>query len=124
MNSYTANMIMRHADTNNDKHIDVQELLIFSSQDLDGDKHANLEELGYGRKTARIWLAQLLHHDDINPDHPILADNKISIDELRHKSGVLPTVDLFQEGSYTPGGSLRVKDAHAQSLLDRADAML
>lgn len=77
--------LLQHADKDNSKSMDVRELLEFCSPDIDNDCTLCERELQIGRKTARVWLACILQHDDaiVDGSRPIWSDSAIDVDELK-----------------------------------------
>ena len=64
-------------DTNANEYVSLTELLAACAPDVNNDGIYNEQELALGKKTARIWVAMILAHDDMS-ETPILSDGVIS----------------------------------------------
>ena len=111
--------IFNYADKNSDGYLSIQEVVELASPDVNNDKVLSEAELSIGRKTARVWLAYMLHFDK-NNDDKILSDNKISLVELKKCSGYT-TPDLWV-GEYVNGE--RALSTYGSELIQEVDQML
>ena len=74
--------IFQYADKNSDGYLSINEIITLASPDINNDKHISESERNIGIKTAKIWIAYILHFDRNNNDK-ILNDGKVSLLELK-----------------------------------------
>ena len=63
-----------YLDSNNDQTVTLTELCAACSPDINNDGNYDSNELEIGKRTARIWVAMMVDHDQ-NSSNPILLDD-------------------------------------------------
>lgn len=118
--------IFAYADKNNDGYLSYSELIQLASPDVNNDNNLDEQEIILGKKSARVWLAYMLHFDQTN-EPKILQDNKISLTELINHSKKVPpllwNVDSNGHPIYNQNGELTPNET-GSALLQQADTLL